>query len=222
MKIVALDLSINGSGCVKFYLDEKLNVVNMDYLGFTHVKKNSSKNIIFYNKKDFATYFDQNEWMKSKILDFCEGASYVAVEDYAYGANGKVFHIAEFIGSIKSALYFGFGDTDMGVNLRLYDICSIKMYACDNGTATKEDMIDSYDLKEGDPLDLKFLPRFKSPKEDVVDAFWIAKLLQTELMLRKGLIQLKNLTEKQIQIFNRTTKSHPTNILATDFYERSK
>lgn len=220
MKIVGLDLSINSSGCVKFELDKNLDIVDMDYRGFTHVKKNSSKNVLFYSKKQFRNYFEQNDWMLENILSFCEDAQYVAVEDYAYGANGKVFHIAEFSGSVKSALYFGFGNNDLGVDLRLYDPCSIKMFACDNGTATKEDMIDKYDKYLHDPLKLNYLPRFKSPKEDIVDAFWIARLLQLELKLRKGLVSLKSLTEKQIQIFNRVTKAHPANILATDFYSK--
>lgn len=220
MKIVGLDLSINGSGCVKFDLDKNLDIADLEYLSFTHVKKNSTKDILYYNKKQFKNYFDQNQWMEKHILDFCEGVQYVAVEDYAYGAKGQVFHIGEFIGLIKHALYFGFGNIDLGVNLRLYDPCSIKMFACDNGTAKKEDMIDAHDKKQGNPLRLQFLPRFGSPKEDIVDAYFIARLLQTELKLRKGLIQLKDLTEKQIQIFNRTTKAHPVNILAEDFYSK--
>jgi hypothetical protein len=95
------------------------------------------------------------------------------------------------------------------------------MFACNIGTAKKEDMIDAYDKVRKNPLGLNFSNRFGSPKEDIVDAFFITELLQMELKLRKGLIQLKDLTEKQIQIFNRTTKGNPTNILATDFYERN-
>ena len=219
MKIIGLDLSINGSGCVMNQLDSKLDIIETNYLSFTPVKKNATDKIIHYNKKQFKNYFDQNRFMEEKILDFCEGADYTAIEDYAYGAMGKVFHMAEFAGGIKSALYFGFGNTDMGVSMRLYDPCSIKMFACNKGTAKKEDMIDQYDKVEGDPLNLSFLPQYKSPKEDIVDAYWLTKLLQMELKLRRGLIRLQDLTEKQIQIFNRTTKGNPTNILATDFIE---
>jgi len=218
MKIIGLDLSINGSGCVMNQLDSKLDIIETNYLSFTPVKKNATDKIIHYNKKQFKNYFDQNRFMEEKILEFCEGSDYVAIEDYAFGAKGKVFHMAEFTGAIKSALYFGFGNSDMGIPMRLYDICSIKMFACNNGLAKKPDMVDAYE-REGDPMDLNFLPKYKSPKEDIVDAYWLTKLLQMELKLRRGLIRLQDLTEKQIQIFNRTTKGNPTNILATDFIE---
>ena len=71
-----------------------------------------------------------------------------------------------------------------------------------------------------DILNLKYLNQYGSPKEDIVDANYICLLLQMELKLRKGIIQLKDLTEKQIQIFNRTTKAQKTNLLAIDFIEK--
>lgn len=214
MVIVGLDLSLNGSGCVKMELDDELNIINRDYLGFTQVKKNSSKNVLFYSKKDFRNYFEQNEWMKNNILYFCKDAEYCAVEDYAFSALGRITFLAEFEGLVKYSLYMN------DKKLRLYDIASIKMFACNNGTATKEDMIDKYYSEHSDILKLNYLPKYKSPKEDICDAFWICNLLLMELKLRKGLISLKSLTEKQIQIFNRTTKSSPQNILSTDFLER--
>lgn len=212
MKICGLDLSLNGSGCVMFELDKNLDITDHQYLAFTQVKKNSTKDILYFSKKQFKNDFEQNKWTRDNIINFCQHAEYCAVEDYAFGAKGRVFHIGEGIGLFKISLY------DAGHKLRLYDPCSIKMFACDNGTAKKEDMCDAHDKKQGNPLRLQFLPRFGSPKEDIVDAYFIARLLQTELKLRKGLITLKSLTEKQIQIFNRTTKAHPVNILAEDFY----
>lgn len=222
MKIVGCDLSINSSGFVKFDLDTNFNIIEKDYMGFTHVKKNASEKIFFYDKKQFKNAFEQEAWMAVRMHDFLDGCEYAGVEDYAFAAKGKVFHIGEFCGSVKRWLYWGWSPQNNGLKFRLYDPCSIKMFACNNGTATKEDMIDEYDKVARDPLGLNFLPRFKSPKEDIVDAYWIAQLLLLELKLRRGLVSLKDLTEKQIQIFNRVTKAHPTNILATDFYERSK
>jgi len=215
MKIVGLVLSLNGSGCVKFELDKNLDIINQEYLAFTQVKKNSTKDILYFSKKQFKNDFEQNKWTRDNILSFCKDSEYCAIEDYAFGAKGRVFHIGEGIGLFKISLY------DAGHKLRLYDPCSIKMYACNNGTADKKTMVDEYDKVRKDPLKLNFLNRFGSPKEDVVDAFFLTELLQMELKLRKGLIQLKSLTEKQIQIFNRTTKGNPVNILAKDFYERS-
>ena len=220
MKIAGLDLSINGSGCVRLELDKNLDIINKEYLSFTQVKKNSTKEILYFSKKQFKNNFEQNAWTVANIFKICEGCEYVAIEDYAFGAKGMVFHIGEFIGEIKRFMYWGWDKNNQGTNLRLYDPCSIKMWATDRGNATKEDMVDAYDKIHKDPFKLTFLNRFGSHKEDIVDAYFIATLLVTELKLRKGLTQLKDLTEKQIQIFNRTTKSHPTNILATAFYHK--
>jgi hypothetical protein len=219
MKIVGLDLSINGSGCVSFELDNDLEIKNMKYLSFTTVKKNSFKTdtdgVLYFNKKQFGNYFEQNRWMKDHIVDFCKGSEYISIEDYAYSATGRVFSLAEFEGLVKYCLY------DFGYKLRLYDICSVKMYACNNGTAKKEDMVDTFDKIRKNPLGLNFFNRFGSPKEDIVDAFFLTELLQLELKLRKGLVVLKDLSEKQIQIFNRTTIGNKINLLSRDFYTKT-
>ena len=69
-------------------------------------------------------------------------------------------------------------------------------------------------------LDLNHLPEYKNPREDIIDAYFILKLLQAELKLRHGLIELKSLSVKQIQAFNRVTKANPTNLLDRDFIEK--
>jgi len=81
--------------------------------------------------------------------------------------------------------------------------------------------------QQSDKIDLSFLPMVSenkngNPKDNIIDAWWIAKLLLTELRLRRGLVMLKDLSEDAIKIFNRVTKSNPTNILATDFLDVSK
>jgi len=220
MKIVGLDLSINGSGCVMNQLDSNLDIIETNYMSFTQVKKNETDKIHYFKKKQFKNSFEQTAWMLTKFFDFFDGCEYASVEDYAYGAKGRVFSIGEFVGEVKRFIYWGWDDNNQGMKLRLVDPCSIKMWATGRGNATKEDMVDVYDKVRKDPLKLDFLPRFKSPKDDIVDAFFIAELLQMELKLRRGLIQLKDLTEKQIQIFNRTTKSQKENLLSTDFYEK--
>lgn len=216
MILCGLDLSINGSGCIKFILNNDLEIIEKDYLAFTQIKKFSCNKIFYFKKKDYRNQFDQNIDFGNKIINFCKDSDYCACEGYAYGSSaGLVFNIAEFTGRIKHLIY------ESGKKLRIYDICSIKMFGADKGNAQKQDMVDSFLKLKSKEFDWSFLNKYDSPHTDLVDAFWIAKLLQTELKLRKGLIQLKDLTEKQIQIFNRTTKAYPQNLLSTDFYERS-
>lgn len=215
MIITGLDLSINGSGCIKFNLDNNLDIVDCDYLAFTQIKKFSCDKIFYFKKKDYRNKFDQNIDFCNRIMNFCKDSDYCAVEGYAYSSSaGLVFDIAEFSGKIKHSLY------ESGKNLRIYDISSIKMFGTDRGNSQKQDMVDNFLKLKFKEFDWSFLNKYDSPHTDLVDAFWIAKLLQLELKLRKGLVSLKSLTEKQIQIFNRVTKAHPANILATDFYSK--
>ena len=106
---------------------------------------------------------------------------------------------------------------------RKYDPNSVKMHFTSNGAAKKNLMAIHYLKKEHQLKDFKFnLDSIKSPVEDVVDSYAVATLLQLELKLRKGIIQLRDLSEKQIQIFNRVTKSNPTNILSQDFISKGE
>jgi Holliday junction resolvasome RuvABC endonuclease subunit len=213
MIIVGIDPSINGTGVVKFYLDPvDLKLGDMEYMGFTQVKKHSSNKIIHYRKKDFENNLDQNLFMYDEIRDFCEDAEYIAIEDYAYSATGKVFNIAEYVGGLKMDLYLE------GKKIRMIEPTVVKKYAVGRGSCDKISMEDEY--MKNDVLGLSKLPEYKSPKLDIVDAFYIAKYLQLELQLRFGYILLKNLSQEHIQIFNRVTKSNPVNILARDFLER--
>ena len=45
MKIIGLDNSLSSPGVVKAELDDNLDIINMDYLTFTTVKKYSGGNI---------------------------------------------------------------------------------------------------------------------------------------------------------------------------------
>jgi len=148
--------------------------------------------------------------MYDGIFKFINNAEYVAIEDYALGAKGRVFDIAEFTGGLKLKLYEG------GYNIRLYSIGTIKMFATTKGDAKKPVMQEYFEKEKGIP-DLSKLPDGKSPKADVIDAYFITKLLQMEMKLRHGIVTLQQLTLEQIRVFNRVTKANPVNLLAQDF-----
>ena len=212
MKIVGIDPSINASGIYTMELDDNtLDVVSQDYLGFTQVKKNECKNIIWYKKKDFKHGLEQNVWMQNYIYDFIKHSTFLAIEGYAYGATGKVFEIGEFCGGIKQMVF------NMKIKMRIFEPAVIKLFGTGKGNSDKIRMCDEYDKLKDGQLDLGYLPQYKTPKEDIVDSFYICKLLRLELMLRRGLITLDKLNETEIKIFNRCTKSNPINILARNF-----
>lgn len=216
MIIIGADISVNSPGFVKFELDNNLDISKKSYFGFTQVKKHESENIHYFKKDMFNNDYSQFEYMLQKIKLFADVVDYLSFEDYAFSAVGRITQIAEFSSVIKMDFYRN------NTKLRAYDIPSIKMFATGKGNGDKLYMEDAYNaLQSTEKFDLSHLPnKGKSPASDIIDAFWIAKLLQTELKLRKGLIALKDLTEKQIQIFNRTTKSQKENLLSTDFYSK--
>lgn len=215
---------MNSSGVFKFHLDENLNVLKREHLGFTDVKKNACENdlgkIIHYNRKNFSHPMEKDIWMKEQIIDFVHDSEYAACEDFSYASTGKVFEIGAFVGSIKYALF------EEGIKIRLYPPTSIKSFFCNFGNGTKLMMYEAFkELKINDLDYLNYLgvdmdEKGKSPLSDLVDAYAIGTVLLTELKLRRGLIQMKDLTEKQIMIFNKVQKKSKTNILAEDFIER--
>jgi hypothetical protein len=217
MNIAGLDLSISSSGIVKFILDDKLNIKEKYFIGFTD-KKVYLRDNVFYNKKDeFSDNYERFSWLKWKIVDYLFDVDYVALEGYAFGAKGSMaFTIGEFGGIVKNGIY----ENIENVKIREYSPNAIKKFAVSNGTADKLIMEQGYE-KEKDKIDLSFYPSFekdeKSPKNNIIDAYFIAKLLQIELKLRKGLIQLKSLTDKQIEVFNQVSDKNKVNLLVLSF-----
>jgi len=154
----------------------------------------------------------------------------VAMEGYAYGASNSscVFDLAEIGGYIKLQLW------KRGIPLRMYDPLSVKLWATNHGHAKKFEMVNAarelgFDIPEdlfasgskmkvpmydGETLREKDLT---GPGTDVADAFHIASMLRTEILVRNGVIKLEDLTEKQRRVFLRTTTHSPINLLAQNF-----
>jgi Holliday junction resolvasome RuvABC endonuclease subunit len=203
MIITAIDYSMNSPGIVKFYLDNKLDLIKAESLGFTQVKKNGKSNIIYYKKDQFSNNIEKFIWINTKIIDFIlqDKPEFISIEGYAYGAKGKVFEIGEATGDIKRRIW------ENKIPLRIFDPTSIKMFITGVGNADKELM----------KLHYKGIIPIETINEDIIDAYHITSLLQMELKIRKGLVKTQDLPENQIKVFNRCTKSHPENILVEEF-----
>ena len=235
MKIAGIDNSLSCPAVTIFEIDdETYNIVKKEcFIVICEESKGTKKelNTIFDEVqknntvilKPFTNEYDRmnrkNKYIANRVKD-CE---YVAIEDYSYASKGLVTKIAENTGILKSYLY------DSGSKLRTYEPTTIKMFFCGNGSANKMLMINEYleNEEENNPLNLDLkLKQFeiteKSKLNDVVDSYAIAKLLHTELLLRKGLIEIKSLNLKQIQVFNKIHKDTKTNILDTDFIYKNK
>lgn len=219
VKIVGIDASTTSTGCVKFTIDDKFQIINKEILGFKEVSRKSKEiydSIITYVEEDYPTFYHKQQFMISHIVSFSQDADYVAFEDFAFNAMGNITMLAEFCGNIKSRLF------EKNINLRFYDPQSIKLFA-GKGNAKKPDMFDYFEVHPN-KLDLSYLPQIPihkkgknvgernkdgvSPLSDIVDAFFIASLLLEELKIKKQL----DVSEVGKTILTRTTKNTKVSI----------
>ena len=220
MKIAGQDLSISSSGIIVETLDDKtLDILDVQYYGFTNKKILDQEHILYYNKKEFISYYAKYNWMKDKILEWTKDCEYLATEDYAYGksgALGQIFSLAEFEGNIKLA------EVDRGQKMRLYSVNSNKKFFSGYGLSDKIGMRDGFDAWTETKPDLSTLPEVDngkgvSPTSDICDAYALCEFLRCELKLRAGIIQLHQLPKHQIECFNIVTKECPTGMLTAPF-----
>lgn len=209
-------------GIVIEKVNDNFDIVNIEYHGFTGKKKLESSQIIYYNNKDFKSTYSKYQWMCDNIVKWCNDCEYIAIEDYAYGKSGAVgliFNLAEFEGNIKISLF------NTGKKLRTYSVNQIKKFFTAFGLSDKISMYQAWENMTTTKPDLSTLPfvdngKGVSPTSDIVDAFAICEYLRTELMLRSGIIQLKDLPKHKIECFNAITKEHPQGLLVGDFIHK--
>lgn len=166
--------------------DETLEVLDVQYRGFTSKKKVEQQGILYYSNKDFNSNYAKYNWMRDEILGWTADCEYIATEDYAYGksgAMGQIFSLAEFEGNVKLA------EVDRGQKLRMYSVNSNKKFFSGYGLSDKIGMRDAFTRWVGVKPDLTSLPEVDngkgvSPTSDIVDAFALCEFLRMELKLR--------------------------------------
>jgi len=223
VKIAGIDYSPVSPAVVVFNLDpDNLEIKSINWHGVTDVMKNQKlypQNLETVRLKDYPYYIDRNIAVRERITAFLSyhHPEYAAIEDYAFAGKGKVFHIGEATGPIKEFIY------TRRMKLRYYDITYIKKFATGSAASHVDKVViaRAFEALEEMKPDISKLDilRGKSPSADIIDAFFICRILHTELMLRKGLIKLQDLPEHVIWVFNRTTNSEPENLLCRPFVQ---
>ena len=107
----------------------------------------------------------------------------VWIEDYAFAATGRVFHIGENTGILKHFL------DNESIAYTPVPPTVVKKFATGKGNADKHKMTDAF-LRDYPPAVAwirQFFPRYKdgqilakSPLSDLADAYWIAKYAYTQ------------------------------------------
>jgi len=140
------------------------------------------------------------------------GTDFLAIEHYAWGAEGREYQIGEVGGTVKRDLL------ESSVPFRLFDNISIKMYVTGNGNATKEQVMDSVEERWSPGLYLFCTGAGKRQTEgDLCDAYSLAQMVLVEWKLRHALMRPSYLSGKEWTVFMRTTKAQPVNILGCEW-----
>jgi hypothetical protein len=142
---------------------------------------------------------------------------YVALEDYAIGADQGAHYLGEIGGQARRLMWA------YGVRYRLHDPIAVKLFVAHDATAQKdliERCVDNRWEIDFGPHNAVSSGRGKASRqtsEDLADAYGLAQMAWTEYRLRKGLVRLSSLHEKEIQVFNRATKAFPINVLGREW-----
>jgi Holliday junction resolvasome RuvABC endonuclease subunit len=101
----------------------------------------------------------------------------IIIEDYSFGSKGRVFNLAENCGVLKYLLF------KHNYRFHLVAPTVIKKFATGKGNATKEKMYDAFIQDTDIDLQSILLPNAKlnSPITDIVDAWYLARYMQTHL-----------------------------------------
>jgi hypothetical protein len=224
MVFLGLDGSKNGTGAVIAKTDEFLNIQEFDYISFTQVKKNETEKIKFHHKdKSFNDDMAKLGWVQDEIDLFIgnflakydlEKIDYAAIEDYSFNSPGFSYDKGEICGMLKSLAYKKYLS-----KLRKYSPKTIKKFA-GTGKADKTKMCEFYidHVEAGNlglslPLDLKTLEK----QDDLIDAYWICKLLIREVSLKQGFVKPDELSKNEKELFAIRSKDNTKNYLYKKF-----
>lgn len=120
-------------------------------------------------KKDQERFQKLTAWTISCLDNYKIDTVYI--EDYAFGAKGRVFHIAENTGLMKYALYV------QGLQFNLISPTTIKKFATGKGNAKKDSMVEFFKTDTGVDIFSKLGVKEgqMTPSSDIVDSYWVCK-----------------------------------------------
>ena len=224
IKILGLDISLNPGAIVELTDVELSNF--WYYTNLAGSAKQSKRGCrvdpaIFKLGDKLAIGVARLYWIEGMLLEVIKktSAEYAGIEDYALRAEQGAHQLGEAGGLARLLCW------KAGFKLRLHDPISTKMFVAHDGTCQKDAVQRAVERRWGvdfSPMDqppAKPTPRRPEPKrnkqtsEDLADAFAIAQLVWTEVQLRDGRVTMEQLHEKEIRVFNRTTKTYPINLL---------
>ena len=123
-----------------------------------------------YYSGDYMRFDTISDW----AMKYLRGVDQICIEGYAFGAKGKVFHIAENTGVLKYKIF------QAQTPLEVAPPSAVKKLATGKGNATKEDMHSAFFRETGTDLIFFMTPGRNdciSPVSDIVDSYYVCKYL---------------------------------------------
>lgn len=177
MKFTGIDYSMTSPGCCIYdtkkgiYEHYFFNSRKTDY----KLPQSTKHRFVQLPYPDYENNVQRFGNLAKILLETIPKDSIVGIEDYSMGSTGsRVFHIGENTGILKFLLY------ERGQECMLYAPSVIKKFATGKGNATKNKMYKSWIESEGLDIQKTMKPNsdiIGSPVTDIVDAFFLTKML---------------------------------------------
>jgi Holliday junction resolvasome RuvABC endonuclease subunit len=177
MIIAGIDYSLNGPAICLFSGNNHFVFEKCSFYFLTNTKKYAStffKNIYGSPFSDYDGECERYDTISDWVMKIVLGCDQIGLEDYAYNAQGRVFHIAENTGILKYKFY------QASLPVEVFSPSHVKKLATGKGNADKNMMYEAFIKETGIPLQDIITPNKKdigNPVSDIVDAFYICKSL---------------------------------------------
>lgn len=219
MRVLGIDLSMNHGAVVELTDGKMTNFWYVtDAAGSAERSKQHGTRLKLPDTKDrhikgMVRLAFWEEFLDKKVL-IQSKPDFVGIEDYAIRMEHQSHYLGEVGGIARILCWF------RGVKFRLHDPTSVKMWTAHDGTCQKDEMERAVKERWGEdfgkynvPMGPKASKENRQTSEDLADAYAIARMVEAEANLRLGLVKLSDMHPKEIQVFNRITKTYAVNLL---------
>jgi hypothetical protein len=180
--IAGIDYSLNGPAICVFNGNNHFVFEKCEFYFLTDTKKYATtffSNIHGQLFEDYEEECERYDTISDWVIKIITGCEQVALEDYAFNAQGRVFHIAENTGILKYKCY------QASIPLDVVSPSHVKKIATGKGNADKTMMHQAFLAETGIPLHKVITPNKKeigNPVSDLVDSYYICKNLYNQLI----------------------------------------
>lgn len=182
---VGIDYSMTCPAAVCINVDlPKFNAMRLMYIHQSQ-RKNLMSNIDGHSYPESHSPEERFDKLSGIMVDWVEyntqGRVEVWIEDYAFAAKGKVFHIGENTGLLKHKLWM------KGFQYHVIAPAAVKKFATGKGTADKSGMYNTFVTEIGHDIMAESGSKQAapgSPFADLADAYFIAKFGAEQLRSR--------------------------------------